>query len=208
MKSLRELYDAVLKDIEDHPLRRKELAFATYGPHPGDDKATAEKRTAYAEKKAESEWGLMEMSEWVRRQYRDQRSSPEKNPFDLDVAVAFREHKGRYIIIPYPGSGFCSGCLKFLKRHPALEDYHYQNQSDQPHHIPVREWSARGKVWDFLLEDDRFPDKLVLDIVTYDGFQRVDPWFKHFSDSLAKKMREDTAKARKEMAKKKKEKAA
>ncbi len=115
-------------------------------------------------------------SHYVRVKYRDQLASGMRNMFDFDTAIAVRHTGARYILIPYPGSGL-SCCLNFMKRHPALEDYHYQDAADKPNHISAAAWEGRARVWDRLLDDDRFHDKLVLTIVCHERFYDVDPLF-------------------------------
>ena len=61
-----------------------------------------------------------------------------------------------------------------MRRHEALADFHYQNASDRPKEILAREWRMRRDVWLPLL-DERWRDKLVLDIVTVNGWHWIDP---------------------------------
>jgi hypothetical protein len=207
-KILTDYYKALLKDFED-PKFRENIAKRIYaGSRPGAPERTEEqqkKNEEFALKRAqEGKWGFMEAHDFIYREYRLQRAGYEKNPFDLDVALAIRQKAGCFYLIPYSGSGLLSGCLKFLDKHPALEDWHYQNQSDRPENITAREWKARERLWNYLMEDERWPDKLVLDIVTADGFERVDPWFKYLADGWKKQ----AAKERKIIKKAKAAKAA
>lgn len=118
----------------------------------------------------------LQASRFVLDKYRASTFTTERNVWDLNVAVVIRRASRRkFLLIPYPGSGLLNGTLGFLRRHKALADYHYQDQSDRPWNIPAREWSERAKTWAPLLEDDRWQDKLVLDIVSVTGWHRIDP---------------------------------
>jgi hypothetical protein len=68
-----------------------------------------------------------------------------------------------------------SGSLAFLRRHKALADFHYQNQTDRPSNISAQAWGARARTWDRLLPDDCWQDKLELSIVSVEGWFRIDP---------------------------------
>lgn len=175
-KKLTELYDALVQDFKKKE-NRVEVANFIY-----KDKKFARKAAE------EKDWGYLHAHDFVLRKYREQRAKSERNPFDLDVALAIRHKDGRFYMIPYPGSGFLGGTLRFLAHHEALEDFHYQNQTDKPNHISTRAWAHRARVWNWLLDDERWDDKLVLDVVTADGFNRVDPWM-HLVLTRARKRR-------------------
>lgn len=176
-KKLTELYDALVVDFKKKE-NRLEVAKFIYTDQKFAQKVAREK-----------DWGYMHAHDYILRKYREQRAKSERNPFDLDVALAIRHKDGRFYMIPYPGSGFLGATLRFLARHPALEDFHYQNQTDRPRHISGQAWAHRARVWNWLLEDERWDDKLVLDIVTADGFGRVDPWTHQVVTGWKKKRR-------------------
>lgn len=115
-------------------------------------------------------------SAYVRKMYREQQGSSMRNAFDFDTAITVRFTGARYILVPYPGSGV-SGCLRFMRRCPWLEDYHYQNASDKPDHISAAQWASRARVWDRLLDEGAEHDKLILSIVSPERFYDVDPLF-------------------------------
>lgn len=115
-------------------------------------------------------------SRFVQDQYADQIKQSGRNPFDLTVQVAIRQTKdGRILLIPYPGSGYLSGSLRFMARMPELRDYHYQNSSDRPKHISARAWAERARTWSPLLADSEWRHMLVLDIVSHSGWMYVCP---------------------------------
>jgi hypothetical protein len=141
-------------------------------------------------------YGPMQASAELYKKYLAQALVSEKNWFHLDTSVTIRRTapRGSWLLIPYPGSGIVSDALKFMRKHPALSDYHYQNQSDRPTHISSREWAARARTWHPLLEDERWQEMLVLDIVSIESFWRVSPAYdmmkkglEAFKKTLAKK---------------------
>lgn len=129
--------------------------------------------------KPDSRVSFSNISQYVRKMYGDQLNKSSKDWFDLDTAVVFRKVGNRWILVPYPGSGFLRTSLDFLKRDKRLDDYHYQDQSDKSAKCSDKAWKARGKVWDKLLDLDGpglFWDKLALELMSFTGFYAVDPW--------------------------------
>lgn len=115
-------------------------------------------------------------SRFVQDRYKQTIGNPNRSSWDMSVAVAVRRaRRNRCLLIPYPGSGLLSDSLRFLRRHKALADYCYFNNTDRPRHITARAWNERRRTWGELLPDDRWQDKLVLDIVTVEGWFRIDP---------------------------------
>jgi hypothetical protein len=157
-KVLLKLYDALIADAKREPENR-ELLLGPLALVP--DLTNFDRLTA---------------SRFVLDKYRAQTNQMDRGVWDLDVAVVVRRASRRkFLLIPYPGSGMLNGSLGFLRRYKALADYHYQNQSDRPWNIPAREWNERARTWAPLLEDDRWQDKLVLDIVSVTSWHRIDP---------------------------------
>lgn len=115
-------------------------------------------------------------SRFVQEQFKATIGNSERSSWDMSVAVAVRRaSRNRCLLIPYPGSGLLGDALRFMRKHKALADYHYQNSSDRPRHITARVWNERKRTWGELLPDARWQDKLVLDIVTVEGWFRIDP---------------------------------
>lgn len=117
-------------------------------------------------------------SRQVRKEYREQLTSSERDFYDFSVSLSLRELNGRIYIIPQCDM-MMRDTLNFLKRDPMLEDFAYWNNADQPKHISKRAWDARGKIWDAL--DDMGPQRrwsncLVLEICSWDKFMYVDPY--------------------------------
>lgn len=121
-------------------------------------------------------FSYLDASRFVFQNYCATIGKTERSFWDLSCSVVVRRaRKNLTLLIPYPGSGCLSGSLVCLRRHKALADYHYQNQTDKPSHVSAKSWRERARVWEPLLDDERWQDKLVLDIVSPDGFFRVDP---------------------------------
>jgi hypothetical protein len=110
--------------------------------------------------------------------YRGQQGKSERNPFDFDVTIAVREHKGRLYLIPH-----CDMLMRkvfdFLKRDPRLEDFCYFNNTDRPKHITQTEWEKRKIIWDAINNTpEGWDDYIVIDICTYLGFWKIYPIWK------------------------------
>jgi hypothetical protein len=123
----------------------------------------------------------METSMALAKQYREQASKAERNPFNFDAAIAIRAHESRYYLIPYADRlAYGIDVFAFLAKHPALEEYGYWNNTDRPDHVSDRAWSRRAKTWGAMLDGDHEHDKVILDIVSPDSFGRVDPFWVDF----------------------------
>ena len=118
---------------------------------------------------------LTDLSHYVFLEFKKTLGELEHNPFDFDISLVFRQYEGRIFMVPYT-AGMAGNALDFLKRDPRVRDFHYQNSTDKSAKCSDAAWERRGKVWDRLLEEDKFGDKLVLEIASYCGFHRFDPW--------------------------------
>jgi hypothetical protein len=118
----------------------------------------------------------MDASRWVHSAYGAQVMKSLRDLFDLDVSVAVHNVDERYLFRAFPGSGLFHDSLDFLETHPALEDYHYQNQADQPSSVSNRAWNERRVTWERAMRPDGyFKMQLCLDIVSINGWSQVDP---------------------------------
>ena len=155
-KTLTKLYNELLEDAK-RPPKARELFSTSEIPDLVD-------------------FGYLQASRYVQDQYRQTVGKSERSIWDMSVAVVVRRpSRGRYLLIPYPGSGLLNGSLAFLRRHKALADFHYQNQTDRPSNITAQAWEWRARTWEPLLDDDRWQDKLELSIVSVEGWFRIDP---------------------------------
>lgn len=159
---LRGWIDAIVADCANHP-KFKARVIRAMNPDATDEKIASE------------EVGPWSAAHWIFTEYRKQAGGMERNPFDCDVSIVFRKHRGRWHVVPYPGSGMLGDCLRFLRRDKRLEDYHYQNSTDKSAKCSDRAWEQRGRDWDAMIDDGAFDNKLTLDIVSVHGFTRVDP---------------------------------
>jgi len=122
---------------------------------------------------------------YMGKQYNLQQTSSQRNPFDFNVGVGVKYHKGRYLFIPYCDC-LMSRVLDFMKRDKALEDYAYWNNTDKPGRISYKKWEARGVVWEELCEPDSWKTSLVLDILTPQNYYLFNFWL---NDQLKKSER-------------------
>lgn len=165
-KALRDLYaqlsSAVNTDSEE------------YKKHVADDRSDERAR-------------LYMVQKLIREQYKEQATSPYRDLFNFDVSIAIREHKGKFYLIPHCDTQM-RDVLNFLKKDPQLTDFSYWNNTDHPEHIPYAEWQARGRIWD-AIDKAGWLDYLALDIVTWNGFWQIDPFF----DLLKEQMEREKA---------------
>ena len=185
LKELKLHYHNLIDQFQDDEMR------AAFADEMYTDKDYARRRAA------EKDWGLLQAHDYVFQMFSRQMGSSLRSPYDLHVSVNVRKYRGRYLLIPYPGSGILGDTLRFLKKHPALEDYHFQNASDKSAKCSDREWKARGKAWDKLLQDDVIDDNLSLDIVNLDNFSSSDPWMDKLLRAYAKKRKAKQAATKK-----------
>jgi hypothetical protein len=131
--------------------------------------------------------------------YKEASVDPVASIFNFDVSLTVREHKGRYYLITYNDfrSGI-AGSLDFVEKLDELEDFHYQNSTDRPKGVTKKDWKHREQVWDEIYgngEDWFFC--LVLEILSYSGFYRYDPYYdKLFSSKYQKIITSEREKAK------------
>ncbi len=124
-----------------------------------------------------------------REGYKQSSVSSERDLFNFDVAITFRELDGEIYVIPYCES-LLRDVLDFLdKDKRRFKEYHYQDQSDPPPitEVSTKEWAERKQVWETLSEYKRWPDYLVLDICSWNGWWQVDPGLEVTFEANAKK---------------------
>lgn len=83
--------------------------------------------------------------------------------FNIDSSVCVFIHNDNiYLQFFLPGDygRYSQACVDMLDRwSDVLEDFHYQNSTDQPEEITEEEWENRREVWDEILEIDGRPGK-------------------------------------------------
>ena len=118
------------------------------------------------------------VSAWVRERFRQQRGAYERNQFDLSVSVAVHRVGRVFLLRAFSGSGYFHDALKFLERYRAVVDFHYQDQADRPKNITAQAWRERRRLWERAMREDGTPDhQLVMEIVTPETWDRIDPAF-------------------------------
>lgn len=139
------------------------------------DPASDDYISAFERTKSEQRARLECVSGTLRKRYFDQAASRQRNPWDFDVSIAFREWEGRVYMIKHCDM-LMRGALDFIDADKRVKEYHYQNQADRPELVSAREWAERRRVWEPLT--DREPWRNVLTLVLCDvaTWWSVDPW--------------------------------
>jgi hypothetical protein len=150
---------------------------------PEDEKYKAERardteriRDAYPEYATRLNIAQMALREGFRKSV----TSMQRDFYDPDVSVALTWHAtGFYLRAFCDNASLLGGSLDFLKTHPDLEDFHYQNQVDPPDDIEPEDFAARGRTWDEMSVPPgggTLKNQLILEISSWSVFWRLDPW--------------------------------
>lgn len=129
---------------------------------------------------------------FLRKEYRSQQTSMERNPFHFDVSLGIWENKGSLYIIPYCDM-FMRNVLDFLKKNTRLEDFCYWNNTDEPKGMPRSVWKARGKVWD-AIHDNGWENHLWIDVCSPSSYYQIDPYIEEVQKYTNKRKRNQAAK--------------
>ncbi len=100
-----------------------------------------------------------------------------RSTYDLDVNIAVSPYKGSVYLRAFcDGISIIGGSLNFLRKHPELKDFHYQNSTDRPKNVSAKEWKQREVVWEALCNpaDDSIRH-VTLDVCSYSYLWKVDP---------------------------------
>lgn len=121
------------------------------------------------------DWG--EASRYVRKQYAASMVLPNdySNIWQMDICLTVRKSGRRCLVIPYGSGVFLPNALKFLEKHPALADFHYQNQTDRSNRGSAREWNTRRRVWEPLLGHHEWQDYMTIEIMSINRYSYIDP---------------------------------
>ena len=128
-------------------------------------------------------------SQFVRKLYKDQLGDPRRHPFNFDVSVTVRKKGRRYYLIPYCDM-LVNKALDFLKEDVRLEDFSYWDNTDPPKGFTWASWRRRGRVWYPMLEHERWPEFLTIDIMDIDSFTFVEPSLEMMKEKKYKKNKE------------------
>jgi hypothetical protein len=114
----------------------------------------------------------------VREGYKRSVTRMEKDRYDLNVSVAMSRHGASFYVRAFcDSSSLLCGSLDFLKRHPGLEDFHYQDQADRPKGISEESWEERRRVWGEMMDKQGFiRHQYIIEISCWDGFWKLNPW--------------------------------
>jgi hypothetical protein len=109
-----------------------------------------------------------------------------RDVFEKDEFMAIvwiHELDGKFYLIPnWQGyGGYFGKIFNFMKRDKDLEDFSYWDNTDKPSRIRVKEWEARGKIWDRIFDDDG-GFGVELRLCDYYTFYKVDPWIEFSRD--------------------------
>lgn len=89
--------------------------------------------------------------EWLRENYRNQKNNSERDLFDFDVSLNFYRDGQSYYFIPY-GDILMKDVWKFLEKNKWVTDFAYWNNVDKPKKITQKAWDKRGEIWDKIHE--------------------------------------------------------
>ena len=128
-------------------------------------------------------------SQFVRKLYRDSLGDFRRHPFCFDASVSIRKKGRHYYLIPYCDM-LVRNVLDFLKKDDRLEDYAYWNNTDQPDHLTRAQWNQRARMWDPMLEHERWPEFLTVDIMDFDSFTFVEPSLEMMKEKKYRKNKE------------------
>lgn len=120
--------------------------------------------------------GVFDVDTWAHSLYGEQVTRHRKHPWALDVCVSVRVYRGRYYLIPYCERGsIVAGALDVMGEMEELEDFSYWNNTDPPESVPRPEWLWRGHVWETLTRHETWPEMLLLEVVSWQGWPQVSP---------------------------------
>jgi hypothetical protein len=88
----------------------------------------------------------------VDKNVKDDVSSPYRMnyEYDLNCSVYLYELQNRVLLLYY---GQRPEFLKIFENHELIEDYHYQNQVDEPEDVSLKDFNKRGRDWNKVLGD-------------------------------------------------------
>ncbi len=110
---------------------------------------------------------------------KEQAFKPTRGKYDIEVAVAVYAHESGFYLRALCDRVSClGGSLDFLRTHPQLVDFHYQNSADRPESLSAAQWRKRKKVWDELSDESVMLSTVVVDIVHFEHWWLFNPVFR------------------------------
>ncbi len=108
--------------------------------------------------------------------YKKNCTSPLRDTYSLDVTLALYPHKQEFFLRTFcDHASMLGGCLDFVAEMPELRDFHYQNSTDPPG-ADFGDRVTRRETWDAIMLSSGIGRHVVLEVVCWEGFYRVDPW--------------------------------
>jgi hypothetical protein len=133
------------------------------------------------DKDPESWFGrLMYVHDKTSKAVREQAVSPRRDVFDVECSVTVSPFEGRMYLRVFCDrcSLLVGGALDFIKEHPDIEDYHFQNQADMPEGMTEEAWREREKTWEAIFSGPGdTPRQLTLNICDAQSYYLVSNWY-------------------------------
>lgn len=93
---------------------------------------------------------LSQIIQKTEKMFKEDSKSPYKSGiYDLNCSVTLYQYQNRVLLLFFGSNAF----NKIFKNLSMIEDFHYQNQTDEPEDIPVKEFRLRGKWWEKVMQD-------------------------------------------------------
>ncbi len=108
--------------------------------------------------------------------FQDQAFKFERNGFNFEVQLAVCPLDNQLYIKAYCDT-LMRNVFKFLDTHPKVVDFHYQNQTDWPEHIPRQAWDHRKRTWDRIMKQDGRLRHVLLEVCSPSNFFTFNPLF-------------------------------
>lgn len=82
--------------------------------------------------------------------FREDAKSPYRSGiYDLNCSVMLYQYQNRILVLFYGSQKF----RKIFESLKLIEDFHYQDQTDEPKDIPKKEFKLRGRWWEKVMDD-------------------------------------------------------
>lgn len=126
----------------------------------------------------EASFRLAHARDNVRKAYKENSTSAQRDRYSLDVTVAVYPYRGEVYLRTFVESISIVGhVLDFVPKMRELEDYHYQNQTDRPEEVSAKDWRQRRRVWDGITSAYQdIGSHVALEVFSWGSFYRLDPW--------------------------------
>lgn len=137
-----------------------------------------EARSGAREGLSEQSFRLSHVRDKIRDRYRENVTRLDWDTYSLDVTIAFYQYRGEVYLRTFceAGSIFRS-VLDFVEKMPELEDFHYQNSTDDRAGASAKDWANRRRIWNAITKaNDGVGIHTDLEICSWGAFHLIDPW--------------------------------